>query len=233
MKKKSIKKKEHKPEEKHTAEEETETKKKPQPEKTQIIIIAIALIVIIVFTLFVYQKFFVPLKPKPEQFTFNKFVFTKKLNLWETQVQIENKLITMRLHYTPHEVRHAYIGGMLNQSFNQGALYITFDPTAENLTNIALAVSELSINLAQGIGRELVAACSKNITEACHSRPIVDCDSNVSVIYLKHGPTPFVKLDQNCILITGEGEDLVKAVDKLLYFWYGIIKSEEGSEYYK
>jgi len=225
MKKTKIKKIEQ---EQKEEEQEIEDKKNPQSEITQIIIIAIALIAIIFFTVFVYQKFFAPQKPEVEQYTFNNFVFTKKQNMWETQVQVGNKLITLPLHYTPHDVRHVYIGGMLNESFNEGPLYITFDPDEENLTNVALAAAELSINLAQGMNRDLIAACSKNITESCQTHPIVDCDSNVSVIYLKHGPTPFVKLDDNCIVITGEGEDLIRAVDKLLYFWYGIIKSREG-----
>lgn len=205
-----------------------EEKEKSQSASNQLILIAVVMIIIVVSSIVVYNKIFLPQKPKVEQFTFNKFVFTKKGILWETQVQIENKVITMPLHYTPHQARRVYLGGLLNESFNQGPLYVTFDPTEENLTNIALAIAELSINLAQGINRQLIAACSKNVTEACALRPIVDCDSNVSVIYLKHGPTPFVKFEQNCIVITGEGEDLVKAVDKLLYFWYGIIENQEG-----
>ncbi len=223
MKKKKMSKKEDEIEDK----QEPKLQEKKQSGSAQLIIIAIIFIIIIFFTVFAYKKFIAPQKQEADQFTFNNFVFTKKQNLWQTQVQIDNKIVTMSLHYTPHETRRAYIGGMLNQSFNQGPLYITFDPTEENLTNVALAIAELSLNLAQGIGRELVAACSQNITEACQTRPIVNCDSNVSVIYLMHGPTPFVKFDDNCIVITGEGEDLVKAVDKLLYFWYGIINADE------
>ena len=233
MKKKKIKKQAGTKAKKKQEKQEKPEQAKQQSETTQLIIIAIALVVIIVFTIFVYQKFFVPEEPKPTQFTFNGFVFTKKQELWETEVQLGNKIITMPLHYTPHQVRSVYIGGILNESFNQGPLYITFDPDEENLTSIALAVAELSINIAQGISRDLIAACSKNVTLACETRPIIDCDSNVSVIYVKHGPTPFVKLDQNCIVITGEGKDVIKAVDKLLYFWYGIIKSEEDTQYYK
>lgn len=209
--------------------EKADEKKKSQSATRQIAVVAIIMLVMVGTSILVYNSFILPKREvAPEQVKFNNFVFTKKGVIWETEVQFQDKVVTLPVHYTPHEVRNVYIGGILNESFNQGPLYITIDPTEKNITYLALATAELSINLAQGVGRQLVAACALNETQACEARPIIDCDSDVAVIYLKYDPTPFVKFEDNCIVITGENEDLVKAVDKLLYFWYGIIKNQEG-----
>lgn len=211
--------------------EEVVEKVESKPSSTKQILIVIAILAfIVVFTIFAYERF---LKPVPvvedEVYEWNNYEFRKSGELWITEIQVGEKLIVMPLHYTPHDARSVYIGGLLNESFNEGPIYITFDPTEENLTYVALATAELSINLAQGINRELIAACALNVTEACAHRPIVDCDSeDKSVIYLMHGPTPFVQFEQNCIIITGEGDYLVRAVDKLLYYWYGMLANQEG-----
>lgn len=223
MKKTPIKKKED-------VDEKVEEEPKKQNHTMQILILVAVLALIVVGTVFFYNRF---MKPEPIEeenvYTWNNYEFRKSGDLWITEIQVGNKILTLPLHYNPHEVRAVYIGGLLNESFNEGPLYITFDPTEENLTQIALATAELSMNLAQGINRELIAACSKNVTEACASRPIVDCDSeDKSVIYLMHSDNPFVQFEDNCIVIRGEGEDLVKAVDKLLYYWYGFIANQEG-----
>ncbi|PIY60599.1 hypothetical protein COY95_00945, partial [Candidatus Woesearchaeota archaeon CG_4_10_14_0_8_um_filter_47_5] len=59
----------------------------------------------------------------------------------------------------------------------------------------------------------------------CETRPTVTCaDRDVPVIYLKKDVYPKVIMDQNCITIQGNGEDLVKATDRLLFQWYGIMQ---------
>ena len=52
----------------------------------------------------------------------------------------------------------------------------------------------------------------------------VDCrETDKAVIYLKEHEVGFVEFDNNCIIIKGEGSDMLKAVDKLLLYWYGVI----------
>ncbi|MEM3127170.1 MAG: hypothetical protein QW331_03840, partial [Candidatus Woesearchaeota archaeon] len=89
----------------------------------------------------------------------------------------------------------------------------------------ALSAAEMSLSLYKAIGRQPIASCSINETFACQKRPIVTCDDeNLAVIYLKHGERPKVLFDNNCIIVQGRGEDLVKATDRFLYYWYGVIK---------
>jgi len=190
-------------------------------ELKSVLSVLLAFALIIGFTIYMYNNFF---KPEPSKLTYNNFEFHKKQDLWITDVQVGNKIITIPLHYTPWETENIRINGSLHPSFNEDDLYITFDPDNSNTTTMALAAGELSLNLAQGIRRDLISACSKNETEACALRPIITCENtDINVIYLKEAEEPHVKLEDKCITIEGKGMDLVKAVDKLLFYWYGIV----------
>ena len=47
---------------------------------------------------------------------------------------------------------------------------------------------------------------------------------NDAVIYIKEAEQPSVTTKENCLIIQGYKEDLVRAADKVLWIWYGIIK---------
>ncbi|MBS1266640.1 MAG: hypothetical protein MAG795_00608 [Candidatus Woesearchaeota archaeon] len=183
--------------------------------------VGLAFVLIILFTIYMYNNFF---KPEPSQITYNNYVFNRKQDLWVTEVQVGNQLITIPLHYSPWETENIPLNGSLHPSFNYGDLYVTFDPDNSNTSIMALAAGELSLNLAQGIQRNLISACSKNITEPCASKPIINCENtDLNVIYLKESSNPGVTLQDRCITIQGQGTDLIKSVDQLLFFWYGVI----------
>ncbi|MEK6869440.1 MAG: hypothetical protein AABX74_04375, partial [Nanoarchaeota archaeon] len=68
-------------------------------------------------------------------------------------------------------------------------------------------------------------ACDKNETNACANRPIITCDNTDKlVLYVKEANNSGVYFDDNCIVIEGNGFDLVKGVDRVLYDFYEIIK---------
>ena len=94
---------------------------------------------------------------------------------------------------------------------------------------MALAAGELTLNLAQGMGAtDIIAACAKNETEACKTRPIVDCNqSDKYVIYLDESQNNGIVLNNNCVVISGKGQNIVMATDRLLLFWYGVMKQDE------
>ncbi|MFH1399408.1 MAG: hypothetical protein ABIG95_04840, partial [Candidatus Woesearchaeota archaeon] len=198
------------------------------PSETKIILtLLITFLIIVAVTAVAYNRLHKP-AAQLESYTFNGFTFVRAGVFWITQVQIENKLINIPLHYGPKELRHIDIAGQLNESFNYGPIYITFDPDAKNLSMLTLAAAELSLNLAQGIDRQLIAACATNTTDACTARPIINCENtDAAVIYLREGGTPYVKFDGNCIVVRGQDKELLKAVDQLLLYWYRIYKPTE------
>ncbi|MBR9691990.1 hypothetical protein GOV06_04330 [Candidatus Woesearchaeota archaeon] len=160
-------------------------------------------------------------------YVYNGFSFVYLDNLWYTQVKRnDDSLLDIPLHFGPRDLGDILVTGSVDERFQQPRIYLTFDPTGEVLKFVALSSAELSLNLARGIGLMPVAACYKNETKACESRPIVTCaDKNKAVIYFKQtNETGAVKLDGNCVELSGDGWELVKATDRFLLQWYQIME---------
>jgi hypothetical protein len=157
-------------------------------------------------------------------FLYNNFAFVKVGNTWVTRVQKGDKLYTVPLRFNPKQLEDVQIVGELDKRFVPSNLYITFDPRGDVFTYVALAAGELSINLAQALDVLPTAACAYNVTEACYDRPIVSCqDNDKAVIFLREANETMVILQGNCMVLQGEEMNLLKAVDRVLYIWYGIM----------
>lgn len=160
-------------------------------------------------------------------YMYNGFVFIHQDELWHTKWQAGDTMLNLHFHYGPRDVENIPMIGALENTTNTVKFYITFDPTEKNISLIALASSELALNLVKGMNVQLTPACSKNETDGCLDRPIITCENtNKSVIFVKTSETAQVLLEKNCITVEGPGDDLLKAVDKFLYSSYNIIEKK-------
>ncbi len=212
---------------KSTNPPDAETIKKEKASDRNFAII-IAAIVLLSVGIFVYARFFSSSDSGLEKVTYGGFSFVKVDTHWNTRWQGSNgDLYNLRLRFNPYEAENIPIFGELGGNFSLANTYITFDPDKEEFTYgyEALAAAELSLNLAGVFGSNLIAACTMNVTEACSKRLIVTCEStNDSVVYIKRAPEARVLLEKSCITVEGNGTELVKAVDKVLYKIYKIIE---------
>lgn len=156
-------------------------------------------------------------------YLYNGFSFVYVNGLWYTQVQGENTLFDIPLHFGPKELEEILVIGGVDNSFRKNEVYITFNPLSQDMQYIALSSAELSLNLVKGLGIIPVAACIKNETDACKDRPIITCDSGEAAIFIKRANQTMVRLDGNCVILQGKGWGLVKATDRFLLKWYGIM----------
>ncbi|MBI4146551.1 hypothetical protein HY489_04400 [Candidatus Woesearchaeota archaeon] len=183
--------------------------------------IAVLAIIGILLFIFVGLK-----KPPPEAPTveYNYYIFTQIEGLWETTVKERGQEYTATFRFNPTEVENLPVNGN-KTGFRKPPIYLTFDPDAskDQFKYLALATTELSLHLIRGLNQSVEAACTKNETQACADRPIINCKSNASVIYLLPKAPAQITLD-NCITLSGEGIDLLKSVDRLLYQLYGIMR---------
>ncbi len=218
--------KEHKDHEEHKPENYNKGEKEGSD---WILYISIAIIVLVIGTIVGVRYFYNP-KPDIEKYTYNGFEFRKLGDIWYVRVQPEgqNNLFKVPLHATPRDVKNiSVVGDIDNEKFNKKEIYITFDPDLsgeKELKYVALSSAELSLSMAQALGAVPIAACSRNETAACADRPIKDCSSNDSVIYLKEAPEPKVTFQGSCVLVEGKDYDIVRATDRLLLWWYGIMR---------
>lgn len=151
-------------------------------------------------------------------FMYNGFSFVKFDNMWYTQVQRNNILFDVPLHFNPRQLENISVFGSLDERFEQKKIYVTFDPDEDNLQYVALSVAELSRNIIEGMGLMPVASCTTANDSACIDRPIVDCEnSSLAVIYMKQSNSTSVELKGNCAVISGREWDIVRSTDRFLY----------------
>ncbi len=193
---------------------------------TKFFIIAAAILIsvgVLMFFLSIGQKNDEEIK----KVTYSQFTFEYYAGLWNTQWQDKDKQVyNLRLHFNPYQVENVSIVGDSDWNAKQ-TTYITFDPEAKNLNYVALSAAELSLSLYNTFGISPVAACSSNTTEACVSRPIINCDNapmNSTVIYIRDVSPTQITISKSCVIIAGTGPEVLRASEKAIYQWYGIIK---------
>jgi hypothetical protein len=210
---------------------------------TKNLLIAIGVVVIVFGLLFSVNLFF---KPKPvtvdslvdktlsgEQnpetnFVYHGFVFIEVGGLWQTQWQFKNTQYIILLHYSPLELENIKIVGDINSSFDSKEIYLTFDPLGSELKYVAMSAGEISLNLVRALNTIPVAACSRNETDACADRPIINCsNTDKPVIFLKESNETMIDLKGNCIILQGAGADIAKVSERMIYQWYGIMEREQ------
>lgn len=160
-----------------------------------------------------------------EGYIYNGYSIVKADGLWWTEIDISSRLIKIPLHFGPKEVEEILITGKLSSQFDKGAtVYIAIDPEVNYNKYYTLALMEMNNNILQGVNRNLEAACTKeNII--CENRTIINCNTagGKPVIELAVSESSEIEFSGSCIKISGDGEALVKAVDRMLYTWYGIM----------
>jgi hypothetical protein len=213
---------------------EIKSKNEPEkPEKAQSstiknIVGIVAFLALIIIIFFVVKNSLVP-SQNYETYSYNGFEFTSNGVLWHTQIYDETSktLYNIQLHNGPREVEDVPVEGDVHDIRKRATgFYITFDPLEnETMGHVTLAAYEISSNYATVYGRNIFAACDKNVTEECADRPIVDCtDPTKPAIYLIAEGEAKVYVDSPCIYVQGEGDELIRAANRLLYQWYGIMK---------
>ncbi len=163
---------------------------------------------------------------KDEGYIYNGYSFIKADGLWWTEMNKFGTLLKVPLHFGPRDVEDITITGTLNPAFNDGEkVYLAINPNV-NDKYYTLALSELSFNIVKGMDRVPVGSCTEEHW-ACDNRTIVDCANNPEnkpVVELVLGEETRIDLKDTCIKIQGQGYDLVRAANRILYQWYGVMK---------
>lgn len=150
------------------------------------------------------------------------FVFID--GLWWTEIYQGGVKVIPRLHFGPREAEEVIVEGRLGEEFNKGdVVYMAIDPELSN-KYLTLALSEINFNVVKGIKRQPKAVCTKEHS-ICKEREILNCEKTQGkpVIELRYGGGAKVTLKGSCILVSGEDYGIVKAADRLVWQWYGVM----------
>lgn len=144
---------------------------------------------------------------------------------WYTQLESPSgqRIYDMNFRFNPEEVENIIIRGELDtELFNSAEdYYVTFNPTGTDFSNIALAAGDFNQHMIKVFSKVPIAACDRNETDVCIDRPIIDCNNTEKVVlYIKENNSTKVSFDDNCIIVEGTGLELVKGINRVLYFFY-------------
>jgi hypothetical protein len=228
------------------AQQENKGERKPTKEEdkkdTRNLLYVIGVVVLIVV---IFIAVFVLYKPGPQVVTiddlhaanlagelppevgylYNGFSFIKYENLWYSQLARNTTVYDVSFNYDPKSVEDIPVEGKLVRDFvKDKRIYITFDPTGDYLSYVGVANFGLSRSLAWAFGYNMTAGCTKNVTSACQKAGVVLCgDPDKAVIYFKETNETKVILDDTCVTVQGMGPEIVRAKDRLLLRWYGMM----------
>ena len=221
-----------------SAKEEHKSKKEEKEEKESIrSIVIVCVAFLLIFGMILLAKPLMDLKNKASTEgkevlrEYHGFIFTNSTGLWKTTVQQKGTktVYEINLHYAPWELIEYAVDGNPLKFFGLlelnklNALFVTFNLPSSQNSYLALAAAELSMNLAIGLNITPIAACTKNITDECSTRPIVDCTKkNSVVIKFEESSEEGISINKNCLIIKGNEMSFLKGVDKLLYTMYMI-----------
>ena len=181
------------PEEAAPQEEPTDFNEKQSLLSSKYIVVGAIIVILIFVAIFNITKIYNPepiiatgrvvssteLHPTNEtatKYTYNDHDFKKISNMWRTEIKKGNRVYDVEFYYGPRELESVPFEGTFNEAFDHPESYVTFNPTDDGLSYIALSVGQLDTSLIKSFGKQLISACSVNETNACTIKPIIDCD---------------------------------------------------------
>jgi len=170
-------------------------------------------------------------KLKEDQgYLYSGISFIKFDDLWYTQLASPGgtRLYDIQFRYGPKELENINIKGELNLDIfnNASEYYVTFNPVGDDddFSHVALAVSDYNQQMISVFFKNPIAACDRNETLSCIDRPIITCDNTDKlVLYVNESEEFGVEFNDNCIIVNGNGFDLIKAIDRILLFFYNVM----------
>jgi hypothetical protein len=157
------------------------------------------------------------------------YSFVKFEDAWYTQLKSPQgtRIYNIQFRYNPKEVADIPIFGILdnNKLNNATDYYVTFNPVDGNFSAMALAVGDFNEHMSKIFYKQPIAACDRNESTACIGRPIITCENTDKIVlYIKDSNVSSVRFEDNCVTVEGNGFELVRGIDRVLYNFYDIMK---------
>jgi hypothetical protein len=148
--------------------------------------------------------------------------------IWYTWLQSPsgNTIYSIPFHYGARETENISTIGAVNITLLnlQKNFFITTDPTVKEKF-LVLSISEAYAIFLKTFDKNLTLACTNNDSVSCANKQVINCNStSLPVIYLISQNSTYVKYDNNCITISGNAEELLRATDRMLLDFLGVIR---------
>lgn len=218
---------------------------KPRFSSQTTFLLSLAIICLFLTSVFAYKYFTKPEILTPDEmhaknlagkldpkigYVYKGFSFVYYDKLWFTQMHRPgtDKLYNIQLHYSPRDLENVSLGDGIERFGTLPSTYVTFDPRDEKLAYIALAAGEFGLSTAVVLNMTPVPACMRNETAACAKVATISCaaDKKHAIVELTRSGTAKAELEGNCLKLFGEDTELIRALDRVLLLWMGIMPRE-------
>lgn len=190
---------------------ETQSQKEKKDRINKIVIGIILVALMIVST----AGYAVMDRGKQEKVKYNGFTFERTEQGWQTN----DNNIELLTRFNPLEVKNISYKLVVSSSDYNGENVFFEAYTSEERD----AANEIAGNIA---ATRVQLACIKeneNLTE-CNELPLKDCSKDkVFIIKTSNNNETSIKKEDNCVFVTGNGEELLKATDRFIFSLYKII----------
>lgn len=140
---------------------------------------------------------------------YNDYIFNNVNNKWILNINENN----IPFDFLPDDVKGLYLD---NVKFGT-KVYIAVDPS-DNINKYFIQRIKAILQYKGILGIE---SCIKE--EGCSDIPLVNCSIEKDIILIKKGNTAKVYKDSNCLVLEGNNEGLIEAVDLLYYKLLGVL----------
>lgn len=176
--------------------------KKPKKSKGKKILLPIIICFIMITSILGFMS-----SSDSEKVKYNRYKFNKINNGWLTYYN-NNKII---LSNNPNELENYEIKVDLDELNSAQKIYLSTNPKDN------LFLGNLQNNIFPFLIPKIVVVCYKD-SEDCVNLPLKNCsdaDKNVKVILIKKSEDSKFYYKNNCLVIQGNQEDIIKMIDKL------------------
>lgn len=173
-------------------------------------------------------------KESENNYIYNGFSFLKlpdertSVLFWYTQVKVDGQLYDMPMRHGPKELEDIKIE-VINPTEKRNyssTLYITTEARNEPRGYLGVAIAELNEKLTMIKKYDIKSAYSTNSSLNNPVIAVMECETNKENIIIRledDKQEPKIQIDDNCLIIQGSNESIIKAADKLIYKLVGII----------
>ncbi|RJQ15484.1 hypothetical protein C4573_04980 [Candidatus Woesearchaeota archaeon] len=165
---------------------------------------------------------------RSDAYAYNGYGFVENNGVWKTQVEVNLQAYDVSFHNGPRDLEDISITYNLN-NFSKLLLkykraYVAIHPEDDGGSYLGVSASSMGVALKLVYGVTVIPACTQNAT-ICENRAIITCDTtDKPVIMLSHDAPMEIRYEGNCLYLTGMGDDLIRATDKTIMGWYGILQ---------
>ncbi len=168
-----------------------------------------------------FSAFLFGLSPANEVVKYNDIKFVGNGQIWIAKIDGKKAAFS----FLPKEVEDISVDGDIAPLIqNKAEIDVTSDFNSTFKESIALAQHQMGLTLSE-YGIYMRQGFTKNST---YNLPVITCnntDSNIPVVYLKHGNSTRITLDVSCIIAeSSSNQDFIRIKDKLLYILLNVIK---------